>query len=103
MRALFIVAAIVALAACSQETQTEDADTSETMSEVQAPPPAPPTVIVLTESDARTRIEAAGYTDVTGLTQNPDGSWSATATRDGQVTQLTVGEGGVSVVTVPTP
>ncbi|MGD9966603.1 MAG: hypothetical protein AB7T59_08800 [Hyphomonadaceae bacterium] len=101
MRAIFIAAAIAALAACSQETTTTE--TPDTTAEAPAPAPAAPTVVVLTEPDARAQIEAAGYTNVTGLTQNPDGSWSATGTRDGATTQLTIGEGGVQVVTTPTP
>ena len=95
MRTLLVIAAIAALAACSQETSTtEPATTAE------APAPAPaPTVVVITESDARTRAETAGYTNVTGLVQNPDGTWTATGTRDGAATQLSIGEGGVTVVT----
>jgi hypothetical protein len=71
--------------------------------ETPAPAPAPAPTIVITEPDARTRIEGAGYSNITGLTQNPDGTWNATATKDGQTTQISVGEGGVTVVTTPTP
>ncbi len=98
MRTIIAVSALALAAACGQTTTVDDTpDTTIT----EAPAPAPPTVIVLTEQDARSRIEAAGYSDVTGLTQNADGSWSATARRDGQSTTLTVGEGGVSVTTTP--
>lgn len=96
MRAVFLAAAVAALAACGQPATTEAPVTT-----VEAPATPAPTVIVLTESDARSRIESDGYTNVTGLTQNPDGSWSATGTRDGVATQLTVGESGVTVVTTP--
>jgi hypothetical protein len=95
MRAVFLAAAVASLAACGQPATTEAPVTT-----AEAQPPAP-TVIVLTETDARSRIEADGYTNVTGLVQNPDGSWSATGTRDGTATQLTVGESGVTVVTTP--
>jgi type IV pilus biogenesis protein CpaD/CtpE len=94
MRAVFLAAAVASLAACGQPATTTEAPVTTT----EAPPP---TVIVLTETDARSRIEADGYTNVTGLVQNPDGSWSATGTRDGAPTQLTVGESGVTVVTTP--
>lgn len=98
MRTLIAVAAIAALAACSQETTTT---TPPETTEVVTPAPAPAPVIVITESDARTRAETAGYTNVTGLVQNPDGSWSATGTREGQTTAITIGETGVAVTTTP--
>jgi putative membrane protein len=100
MRTALAILAIAALAACNQETATTD--TPDTTAQLEAPAPAP-TVVMITESDARTRAETAGYTDVTGLTQNADGSWTATGTRDGQTTQLSIGEGGVTVVTTPAP
>ena len=98
MRTLLTIAAITALAACGQETQPAAPNTT---AEVQTPAPAEPTIIVLTENDARTRLDAAGYTDVTGLVQNPDGSWSASGMMNGETTQVTVSETGVSVVTTP--
>ncbi len=102
MRTLIAIAALAALAACQQETTTEPADTAQvTAPEPVAPPPT--TTVTITEADARSRIEAQGYTEVTGLMQNPDGTWSATATREGQTTQLSVGPSGVSVVTTPAP
>jgi uncharacterized lipoprotein YajG len=101
MRTLIALAAVAALAACQQETKTETTDDTAEMSTPVAPPPT--TTVTITEADARSRIEAQGYTNVTGLMQNPDGSWSATATRDGQTTQLTVNDSGVQVVTTPAP
>lgn len=101
MRILIAAAAIAALAACSQETTTETTPDTTT-SEVTTPAPAPSTVII-TETDARTRLEGEGYSNVTGLMQNPDGTWSATGTRNGETTQVTVGESGVQVMTTPAP
>lgn len=98
MRTLIAVAAIAALAACSQETTTT---TPPETTEIVTPAPAPAPVIVITESDARTRAETAGYTNVTGLVQNPDGSWSATGTREGATTTITIGESGVTATTTP--
>lgn len=101
MRTALTILAIAALAACGQQTETDEPDTTVQM---ESPAPAPaPTTVMLTETDARTRIESAGYTNVTGLTQNPDGTWTATGTRDGATTQVTVNDSGVSVVTTPTP
>ncbi len=99
MRTLIAVAAIAALAACGQQTTTETTpDTTTT--EITTPAPAP--VVVITESDARTRLETDGYSNVTGLVQNPDGTWSATGTRNGETTQVTIGENGISAVTTTT-
>lgn len=36
------------------------------------------------EEQARTRLSAAGYTDVRELQRNPDGTWRGRAMRDGQ-------------------
>jgi hypothetical protein len=99
MRMLIAIASVAAVAACSQEAKVEDAPESP---EITAPAAPPPTTITITEADARSQIEAQGYTNVTGLMQNPDGSWSATGTREGTATSLTVGPSGVSVVTAPT-
>ena len=101
MRILIAIAALAAVAACQQETRTDTAaDTAEVTTPAPVAPP-PMTTVTITEPDARTRIEAQGYTNVTGLTQNPDGTWTATATRDGQTTQLSVGPAGVTVVNTP--
>jgi hypothetical protein len=101
MRTLIVLAAIAALAACQQETKTEDTD--DTAMTEPAPAAPPPATITITEADARSQIEAQGYTNVAGLMQNPDGSWSATATREGTATQVSVGPNGVTVVTAPAP
>jgi putative membrane protein len=102
MRTLLIAAAVTALAACGQTTTVEEP--ADTTADMTTPAPAPaPTVVMITESDARMRAETAGYTNITGLTQNADGTWTATGTRDGTTTQISIGEGGVTVVTAPTP
>jgi glucose/arabinose dehydrogenase len=101
MRTLIVIAALAALGACSQETKTEVAPDTAATSAPAAPPPA---TITITESDARTQAEAQGYTNITGLMQNPDGSWTATGTKDGATTSLSIGPNGVSAVTTaPTP
>jgi hypothetical protein len=99
MRIIIAAAALAALAACGQTTKTT-APPETTTTEVTTP--APPAVVVITEADARSRLETDGYTNVTGLVQNPNGSWSATGTRNGQTTQVTIGENGVSAVTTTT-
>lgn len=102
MRTIIAVAALSLAAACGQTTTVEDATPDTTVVETPAPAP-PPTVVMITEADARTRAEGAGYTNVTGLVQNPDGTWSATGTMNGTATQITINESGVMVATAPTP
>ena len=92
--------AVLALAACSPPAETT---TTDTTTATETPAPAAPTVIMITEADARSQLEAAGYTDITALTQNADGAWSATATKDGQSTTVTVSDSGVSAARAPTP
>lgn len=100
MRSAYLASVtLLMLAACGQTTEVEQHPSEG--SEVRTTPmeaPAPTTVSI-TEADARSRIEAQGYTNVTGLTQNPDGSWSATGTREGEQTTVTVTDTGVSVGT----
>lgn len=48
-----------------------------------------------TEGQAREAIEKQGYTDVGALSQNDQGVWSATASRDGAQTTVSVDYKGV--------
>jgi len=48
-----------------------------------------------TEGQAREAIEKQGYTDVGQLTQDDQGIWSATATRDGAQANVSVDYKGV--------
>lgn len=106
MRTFVISAALLAIAACSQETrETEDTTAgvdSTAPTTTTTTPPASPSMTAMAETDARSRIEAAGYTNVTGLTQGADGSWTATATRDGATTSVIVDSTGVRVATTTT-
>jgi hypothetical protein len=99
MRIALAIAAIATLAACGQTTTVP----AEEPAVVEAPAPAAPTVIVLTEADARTRAETAGYTNITGLTQNADGTWTATGTQNGATTSITITDTGVTAATTTTP
>lgn len=99
MRTLLLAAATAALAACGQTTTIEEAPEPTV---VETPAPAP-TVVVLTEADARTRAETAGYTNLTGLVQNADGTWTATGTQNGATTSITISDSGVTAATTPAP
>lgn len=89
------IAAITALATCGQTTTVEP---PVEPAAVETPAPLPPAP--LTEADARTRAETAGYTGVTGLMQNPDGSWTGTG---GATTSITINDSGVTAATAPAP
>jgi hypothetical protein len=92
MRFVLVIAAFAALAACSQETTTSQ---TETTTEAPAAPAS-----TIAEADAISRAEAAGYTNIVDLAPNPDGSWSATGTKDGAAVQITITDAG-AVPTVP--
>jgi hypothetical protein len=68
--------------------------------ELDVPPQASgvPSAVLINEAEATSRIESAGYTNITGLAQNPDGTWSAVARTDGENVMVVVGEDGVQVV-----
>lgn len=53
----------------------------------------------LTEADARSKLEAAGYTDITELMVAPDGGWTANVMKDGVAMKVIVDTKGD--VTVP--
>ena len=99
MRTLLGAAALLLAAACNP-ANNQTTTPPDTTAQMETPAPAPPpTAMTITEQDARTRIEGAGYTNVTGLTQNPDGTWSATGTMNGRTTTVTVNDSGVSAAT----
>lgn len=98
MRTALIVAALAALAACGQTTSTE---APAEPAAVETPAPVAP--VALTEADARTRAEGAGYTNVTSLVQNTDGSWTGTGTMNGATTSITINDTGVTAASAPAP
>ena len=66
-----------------------------------APAPAPPPAVAptqqlepgansFTEAQAKERLEAAGYTKVSGLRKDDQGIWRGTATKDGKQVNVAV-------------
>ncbi|GAM98632.1 hypothetical protein U91I_02267 [alpha proteobacterium U9-1i] len=92
--------AAAGLAACGQTTEVEAPPPAE-ITTTDPLPPAPS--LTLTEADARTRIETAGYTNVTALTQNADGHWTATATQNGASVNVMIDSTGNVTVATPAP
>lgn len=77
------VAALVAACAPDSEKTNPAIATEEATAEREATAPAAG-ANSFTEGQARDRITAAGYTDVTGLTQAEDGTWRGDAMMSGQ-------------------
>ncbi len=59
--------------------------------------PLTPGANSFTEGQARSAIEKQGYTDIGPLTQDAQGVWSATATKDGTQTKVSVDYKGAVV------
>ena len=111
MRTLTLaLAAAGLLAACSPKTETAApapvegpaVSTSETprndavdASSTAADTTLTPGANSFTEAQARAAIEGAGYTGVGALTQNEQGVWQATGTKDGAAATVSVDYKGV--------
>jgi hypothetical protein len=48
----------------------------------------------MTMDQAKSRIEEAGYSSVSGLRKEPKGAWRANAVKDGQAITVTLGADG---------
>jgi hypothetical protein len=83
-----LVAAIVALVASPAIAQSQSGRMTGTS------PSAGGGVSAMTESQVRSDIEGAGYSGVSSLKKNTDGSWSAKATKSGASHDVMVGADG---------
>jgi hypothetical protein len=85
MRVPLLALAGLCLAACQPESDKNNPAiaTDETVAEREAAAPAAG-ANSFTQEQARERIEAAGYTNVAGLVQDPNGVWRGNATIAGQ-------------------
>jgi hypothetical protein len=72
--------------AASQTPRNEAVDTTPTGDDAALTPGANS----FTEGQARSAIEGAGYTSVGALTQDANGVWSGTATKDGAQVKVSV-------------
>src|SRR5690242_8409094 len=87
MKKLLVLAAGMVLAASTSFAQSETSTTSQTTPAVNTKQnPAAPVAgkNSFTESQDRSRIEDAGYADVSGLKLDDQGVWRATASKDGK-------------------
>ncbi len=86
--AVVALAAMGLLAACSKPSEpTNPAVASEQNRPTTQPASGDNS---FTEDQAKGHIANAGYTDVTGLTQDDKGVWHGTATKDGKSTSVSV-------------
>jgi len=88
-----IFAATLLLSATAALAQSQTPSTSQTTPAVNTGQnPGAPVAgkNSFTEDQAKSRIEAAGYTDVTGLKLDDQGVWRATAKKDGKDTGVSL-------------
>ncbi|MCS0459620.1 MULTISPECIES: PepSY domain-containing protein [Rhizobium] len=81
------------LAAGASFAQSETPSTSQTTPAIATGPnPGAPVAgkNSFTEAQAKSRIEEAGYKDVTGLKLDDQGVWRATASKDGKQTGVSL-------------
>lgn len=86
MKKITTLSAAILLSATAAFAQSETPSTSQTTPAVNTDhnPGAPVAgKNSFTEDQAKSRIEGAGYTDVTGLKLDDQGVWRATAKKDG--------------------
>jgi putative membrane protein len=98
MRILTASAALAAVALVGACSKPSDPSNPPVAAEQNQPVAAPTSGDnSFTEAQARGHIENAGYTDVTGLTQDDKGAWTGTAMKDGQSVKVSVDyTGGVT-------
>jgi hypothetical protein len=97
MRKLLITTAIVAVAIPAMAQQpsppaNRDANTPAVNTPNSAPNPGAPVAGAnsFTEGQAKSRIEARGFTNVAGLKKDNDGVWRGTATQSGKSVKVSV-------------
>jgi hypothetical protein len=99
MRSGLIVAAIITLAAgpaLAQNAKQPDAAAAANPPAQSEPaaPAAPNLAATLTETQAKSRIEAEGYSNVSNLKKDAKGMWNATAMKDGKPVQISLDSQG---------
>jgi putative membrane protein len=87
-----ITVALIGVASASAQIANPQAPSNPAVNTQDANNPGAPApgANSFTEAQARTRIEARGYTNISGLTKDASGVWRGTATRDGKNQQVAV-------------
>ena len=104
---LTAIAAVALASSASAQTTTPPTTTPAQVPAVKSAPATPPTAAnptapandagaplpganSFTETQARTRIEQLGYSDVVGLAKDANGIWRGKATKDGSTHDVSV-------------
>ena len=92
MRSMIIIAAIASLAAGTAFAQPAGKQPAEPPAAAQTKPSTPttPSTAAMTETQAKARIEAQGYANVSELRKDAQGMWTARAMKDGKSHQLSL-------------
>lgn len=95
MKKITIVAVATVISASAALAQTQTPKTSQTTPAISASGEQNPGAPVagknsFTEGQAKSRIEGAGYTQVSGLKLDDQGVWRATGTKDGMTGNVSV-------------
>jgi len=93
--------ASVSLGANHSPPISEPAPTTEVAPSIpdEAAPAVHAETPVLTEEQAKAKIEGEGYTEVSGLMKDEGGMWTATAMKDGKPVQLSLNDQGNIAIT----
>ena len=97
---LFVASAIPAMAETNMKPANNDARTPAVNTPNTPPNPTAPVAGAnsFTEGQAKSRIEARGYTNVSSLTKDNKGIWRGTAMKDGKSFQVSLDfQGNVAV------
>jgi hypothetical protein len=89
---LVAAAALVSTVAIAQQQPPPRANTPAVTTPNSPPNPAAPVpgANSFTEGQAKSRIEARGYTNVTELTKDAEGIWRGKGTKDGKIVSVSV-------------
>src|SRR3954467_15074716 len=86
--AVLVAGSIAALGACSKPSEPSNPAIA---SEQNAPAASTaPGDNSFTEDQAKGHLANAGYSDVSGMTQDDKGAWNGTATKDGKTVSVSV-------------
>ena len=104
MRKIILVAAIAAIcfpAAAQQKPAAKDVNTPAVNTPNTPPNPAAPVAGAnsFTEAQVKSRLEAAGYTNVTELRKDEQGIWRGKAMKDGRQVNVGVDFKGTIAIT----
>ena len=97
MRSMIVIAAIASLTvgtAFAQYGAKQPAEPAAAAQTKPATPSAPSSAAAMNETQAKARIEAQGYSNVSELKKDEHGMWTAKAMKDGRSHQLSLNTTG---------